>query len=87
MGFWEKLPKPFFVLAPMADVTDTAFRQMIAKYSRHGEKGGGPMSSGLNLFLPMVSVVWERRDFSATYILQKKNGLLWRKYLEQTLTI
>lgn len=42
MGFWADLPRPFFVLAPMADVTDAAFRQMIAKYSRHGEKGGGP---------------------------------------------
>lgn len=42
MGFWGKLPQPFFALAPMADVTDAAFRQMIAKYSRHGEKGGGP---------------------------------------------
>lgn len=42
MGFWAKLPKPFFVSAPMADVTDSAFRQMIAKYSRHNEKGGGP---------------------------------------------
>ncbi|MBI5078073.1 MAG: tRNA-dihydrouridine synthase [Candidatus Yonathbacteria bacterium] len=42
MGFWANLPKPFFVSAPMADVTDAAFRQMIAKYSRHGEKGGGP---------------------------------------------
>lgn len=26
----EKLPKPFFVLAPMDDVTDTVFRQLIA---------------------------------------------------------
>ncbi len=42
MGFWAKLEKPLFVLAPMADVTDCAFRQMIAKYSRHGETGGGP---------------------------------------------
>lgn len=42
MGFWADLPKPFFVSAPMADVTDCAFRQMIAKYSRHGERGGGP---------------------------------------------
>lgn len=29
---WSKLPKPFFVLAPMADVTDAAFRQIISKY-------------------------------------------------------
>jgi tRNA-dihydrouridine synthase len=42
MGFWEKLPKPFFALAPMADVTDAAFRQIVAKASRHGEPGGGP---------------------------------------------
>lgn len=42
LGFWAGLPKPFFALAPMADVTDYAFRQMIAKYSRHGEVGGGP---------------------------------------------
>ncbi|MBI5400537.1 MAG: tRNA-dihydrouridine synthase [Candidatus Yonathbacteria bacterium] len=42
LGFWANLPKPFFALAPMADVTDSAFRQMIAKHSRHGEAGGGP---------------------------------------------
>ncbi len=33
-NFWEKLPRPFFVLAPMADVTDAAFRRVIAKYSK-----------------------------------------------------
>ena len=32
--FWKKLPKPFFCLAPMADVTDAAFRRIIAKYSK-----------------------------------------------------
>lgn len=32
--FWTKLPKPFFVLAPMADVTDAAFRRIIAKYGK-----------------------------------------------------
>lgn len=32
--FWEKLPKPFFCLAPMADVTDAAFRCVIAKYGK-----------------------------------------------------
>jgi nifR3 family TIM-barrel protein len=31
MNFWQKLHKPFFVLAPMADVTDAAFRRVIAK--------------------------------------------------------
>jgi hypothetical protein len=38
MGFWERLPKPFFALAPMADVTDAAFRQIVAKASRHGSQ-------------------------------------------------
>lgn len=30
LGFWSKLPKPFVALAPMADVTDPAFRRVIA---------------------------------------------------------
>ncbi|MEZ4104441.1 MAG: tRNA-dihydrouridine synthase [Candidatus Paceibacterota bacterium] len=40
MNFWEKLPKPFFVLAPMADVTDAPFRRIIAKYSAHTRVDG-----------------------------------------------
>lgn len=31
---WDKLPKNFFCLAPMSDVTDPAFRRVIAKYSK-----------------------------------------------------
>ncbi len=34
LGFWEKLNKPIFILAPMAGVTDTVFRQIIAKYGK-----------------------------------------------------
>lgn len=30
----DKLPKPFFVLAPMDDVTDTVFRQIVAELAR-----------------------------------------------------
>jgi nifR3 family TIM-barrel protein len=30
MNFWKKLSSPFFVQAPMEDVTDTVFRQIIA---------------------------------------------------------
>ncbi len=48
-GFWQtlidtKLSKgeTLTVVAPMADVTDTAFREMIAKYSRMRKSGGGP---------------------------------------------
>jgi len=37
MNFWEKMNKLFFCLAPMSDVTDIAFRTMIAKYSKNRE--------------------------------------------------
>ncbi len=52
-NFWQKLKeksniqkRPIVVLAPMADVTDVAFREMISIYSRAGQNpssgGGGP---------------------------------------------
>ncbi len=31
---WHSLKRPFFVLAPMADVTDAAFRRIIARYGK-----------------------------------------------------
>jgi nifR3 family TIM-barrel protein len=34
MSFLHKLPKPFFIMAPMANVTDAAFRRIIAKYGK-----------------------------------------------------
>lgn len=33
-SFWRKLSKPFFVLAPMEDVTDTVFRQIVSSCVR-----------------------------------------------------
>jgi nifR3 family TIM-barrel protein len=30
-SFWDTLPKPFFVMAPMADVTDPAWRTLVAR--------------------------------------------------------
>ena len=33
-SFWHKLPKPLFVQAPMEDVTDAAFRRLIARYGK-----------------------------------------------------
>jgi tRNA-dihydrouridine synthase len=49
LGFWKRVKEnadkekqPILTLAPMADVTDSAFRRIIAKYSRMGKKGGGP---------------------------------------------
>ena len=37
LGFWGKLKKPIFCMAPMSDVTDIAFRRIIAKYSKNRE--------------------------------------------------
>lgn len=33
-NFWEKLKRPIFVLAPMANVTDAAFRRIICRYGK-----------------------------------------------------
>jgi tRNA-dihydrouridine synthase len=33
-NFWHKLPKPFFILAPMEAVTDVVFRHVVAKAGR-----------------------------------------------------
>jgi nifR3 family TIM-barrel protein len=33
-NFWNKIKKPIFCLAPMVDVTDCAFRKIIAKYGQ-----------------------------------------------------
>ncbi|MEX2028583.1 MAG: tRNA-dihydrouridine synthase [Candidatus Curtissbacteria bacterium] len=34
LNFWEKLPKPFLALAPLDDVTDVVFRQIIASTAK-----------------------------------------------------
>lgn len=34
MNFWQQLKKPIFILAPMEDVTDTVFRQIIMSCGR-----------------------------------------------------
>lgn len=40
MSFWDTLQKPFFVMAPMADVTDAPFRRLIARESAHLRNDG-----------------------------------------------
>lgn len=54
MSFWQQLKKPFFVLAPMADVTDASFRRMIAKYSAH-ERGDGTVGGPDVMWTEFVS--------------------------------
>ena len=36
VNFWTQLPKPFFALAPMEDVTDTVFRELVASNAAPG---------------------------------------------------
>lgn len=33
-SFWNNLPRPFFAMAPMKDITDSAFRALVAKRGR-----------------------------------------------------
>src|SRR3989344_6364005 len=33
-SFWTGLPRPFFALAPLDDVTDAALRRVIARYGK-----------------------------------------------------
>jgi nifR3 family TIM-barrel protein len=60
MGFWGKLPKPFLAQAPMLDVTDAAFRQIIAKYGKPDVmwtefvSADGLYSRGREKLLPML---------------------------------
>lgn len=57
-NFWLKLRRPFFVLAPMANVTDPAFRFLIAKYGKPDVmftqfvSADGLCSGGKNKLLP-----------------------------------
>lgn len=34
INFWQNLPKPFFILAPMEDVTDVVFRHVVSEAAR-----------------------------------------------------
>lgn len=38
MNFWQDIKKPIIAVAPMADVTDAAFRRLVAKYSDWSEQ-------------------------------------------------
>ncbi len=37
MNFWARLPRPFFALAPMEDMTDTVFRELVEWISAPGK--------------------------------------------------
>jgi nifR3 family TIM-barrel protein len=52
-NFWAALPKPFFALAPLANVTDAAFRRIIATYSK--PKPGANAEDQFVMFTEFVS--------------------------------
>lgn len=70
-GFWKKLKKPFFALAPMLDVTDVAFREMFAKYAppdvfwTEFVSCDGLCSSGKEKLLPMLEYTERQRPIVA----------------------
>lgn len=62
MSIFDELPKPFFVLAPMDDVTDTVFRQIVAStappdlYFTEFVNVDGLQSPGREKLLPKLAV-------------------------------
>lgn len=73
-NIWQKLPQPFFALAPMEQVTDTVFRQVIARCAKPDlfftefTNIGGMLSEGSQkvmeqlLYIPMehplIAQIW-----------------------------
>lgn len=70
-SFWQSLPKPFFVLAPMANVTDSVFRALIAKYGKPDVtwtefvSADGLMSAGRDKLLHNLDYSEEERPIVA----------------------
>ena len=70
-NFWQTLKRPFFVLAPMLDVTDAAFRAMFAKYGKPDVfwtefvSADGLASRGREKLLPMFQYTEAERPIVA----------------------
>src|SRR5690606_10563466 len=71
MSILQQLPKPFFVLAPMDDVTDTVFRQVIAStappdlYFTEFVNVDGLQSPGREKLLPKLRITDKERPIVA----------------------
>ena len=73
-NFWEKLEKPIYALAPMAGVTDSAFRQMC-------KDGGADL-----VYSEMASVnalYYASQKTLEMLFLKKKKGLILYNFLVQ----
>src|SRR3990167_7762102 len=71
INFLDKLPKPFLVLAPMDDVTDTVFRQIVADlappdlYFTEFVNVDGLQSPGRERLLPKLKFTEKERPIIA----------------------
>ncbi len=68
MNFWQKLQKPVFILAPMEEVTDSVFRQIVAgvacpQSQQNGLHGGrGKPDVFFTEFVPVDALLSEGRE-------------------------
>jgi nifR3 family TIM-barrel protein len=80
-NFWAKLSKPFFVLAPMANVTDSVFRKLFAKYGKPDVtwtefvSADGLMSAGRNKLLHNLDYTNKERPIVAQLFTGHKNEM------------
>lgn len=91
MNIWQKLPKPLLVLAPMDDVTDTVFRQIIANcappdmYFTEFASADGLQSAGRERVLeklrftdvekPLVAQLWGMKPENYQKTAEELSGL------------
>lgn len=80
-NFWAKIQKPFFVLAPMANVTDSVFRKLFAKYGKPDVtwtefvSADGLMSEGRKKLLHNLDYTNKERPIVAQLFTGHKNEM------------
>ena len=90
-NYLDNLPKPFFVLAPMFDVTDTVFRQLISEIAppdftmSEFVNVDGLASAGRDKLLPKI--VYNTVETPMIYQFWGKKPENYKMIIEQILTI
>ena len=80
-NFWKNLEKPFFILAPMADVTDIPFRTMFAKYGKPDVlwtefvSADGLMSEGRGVLIRDLAYSENERPVVAQFFTSKPENM------------
>lgn len=81
--FWDKIQKPFFVMAPMANVTDSVFRKLFAKYGKPDVtwtefvSADGLLSRGKDMLL--IDLQYSKKERPIVAQLFTGNGDVMRK--------